>query len=82
MSDQQEDKLDKIIAKLETIERGVYGDPQNQVPGLIETDRSQDKRITALEDQNKKQKYTIAGIGLASGIGFPYFIEWVKKHLG
>lgn len=63
-------KLDELIGmvktmskKVDTIERGVYGDPANKVPGLIDTDREQHSRIKSLEETRKKALW-FAGGGL------------------
>lgn len=75
MSDQEQTKLmlERIAAKLDehceytkaelsTIRRGVYGDPENKVPGLMDRQLEDEKRIGELESHNKKedlQKKTI-----------------------
>lgn len=93
MSHEENSKIDALLQKfdsharetkeeLSTIKRGIYGDPLNKVPGLIDTDKDQDRRIKELEEQRKKQKYTMAGIGAAAGVGLPLIIEWVKKQMG
>lgn len=45
--DAQEVFNDKLMGKVETIERGVYGDQPNQTPGAL-------SRITMLEQKVKK----------------------------
>lgn len=46
--------LKRIEAEVHTIKRGVYGDKDNDVKGLIQTDREQDARIRSLEDTKKQ----------------------------
>lgn len=65
--------------EVQTIKRGVYGDEENDVLGLITTDKLQHKRIKSLEDSRKKALWVggtiIAGLELAwHGIQ-----EWFMK---
>lgn len=85
MSEKENDKLDKVLYHLETlgksvakIERGVYGDPDNDVPGLIKENKSQETRIKSLEENQKKQKWIIAGVSFS----VPVIIHFVKQKIG
>jgi hypothetical protein len=77
MSAQEDDKLDRILQTVEKISRGVYGDPDNGVDGLIKENKDQEKRISALEDHQKKQKWMIAGVSFS----VPVIIHFVKDRL-
>lgn len=57
-----EQRLAETQVEIATIKRGIYGDPQNKVKGLIETDKDQEARIKSLEDDRKKVKWTAAGL--------------------
>jgi len=46
--------LKRIETEVHTIKRGVYGDKDNDVKGLIQTDREQEMRIKSLEDTKKQ----------------------------
>jgi RNA binding exosome subunit len=92
MSDEQEDKIDRVLSLLEdhtkdlaTIKRGVYGDPVNKVSGLIDTDRMQDEvlkdhqnQINELKEENKKRKWTLAGFSAAISITGGIIWHFVK----
>ena len=45
-----------VKTELATIKRGVYGDPDNKVPGLMDRQVEDERRITALEEEQKKQR--------------------------
>lgn len=47
--------LKRMEGEIHTIKRGVYGDEPNGVLGLIDTDKSQDLRIKAIEDKDSKR---------------------------
>ena len=81
MSDQEQTKLmlQRIASKLDehceytktelsTIKRGGYGDPHNKVPGLMDRQMEDEKRIKALEEAKKQEdqkRKIIIGIGTA-----------------
>lgn len=58
-------KFNGLNIKVDKLERGVYGDPDNKVKGLIDTDRDQHERIKSLEDTRKKGLWVGGGILLA-----------------
>lgn len=82
MSGDESNKLDKLIGMVETlsdevstVKRGVYGDAANKVPGLIDTDREQHKRIKSLEETRKKALWFAGGgIGVLEGLW-----HWLKN---
>ena len=85
MSEKENDKLDKILSRmdehseeLQTIRRGIYGDKENGVPGLLANDKDQEKRLKSLEEFKKKIVYTVGGITLV----VPPFIQEIKKYFG
>ncbi|HUQ67174.1 MAG TPA: hypothetical protein VM101_13515 [Flavitalea sp.] len=91
MSQNENDKLDRLLQRfddhaketkdeLATIKRGIYGDKPNGVVGLIETDKDQEKRISALEDGQKKQIWTIGGFASAFSV-LGAFIWYLAKEL-
>lgn len=69
--------INRIETDIHTIKRGVYGDPENMVKGLIETDREQHIRIKSLE--NLKKKIIWVAIGAFSVIEF--LIHIAKEFL-
>jgi hypothetical protein len=58
-------QLNRMETEIQTIKRGVYGDQQNKVKGLIQTDLEQHVRIKKLEDVKKKAIWIAAGFILA-----------------
>jgi hypothetical protein len=85
MSDKENDKLDRILNKLDDhdikladIQRGIYGDPKNDVPGLMKENKDQEKRIKELEDLKKKGTYMVAGVTLA----WPIIWHHIKGFFG
>lgn len=62
-------KLDLVLEKLSKqekdiarINRGLYGDPDNETPGLIARQKMDEDRLQKLEESNKRQKYWLAGV--------------------
>lgn len=62
-------KLDTILSHLkkqgediDRINRGLYGDPDNKTPGLIERQLQDEQRLKKLEDDRKRQRYWTAGL--------------------
>jgi hypothetical protein len=85
MSDKENDKLDKVLSMLhdhsedlETIKRGIYGDKQNGVPGLLQENKDQEERIKKLEELKKKGTYMVAGVTLA----WPVIWHHIKQYFG
>jgi hypothetical protein len=74
----QEEKIDKILTHVEKLNRGMYGDPDNGVPGLIKENQDQEVRLKAVEENQKKVKYWIAGFSFA----VPSLLYFVKEKLG
>jgi hypothetical protein len=78
MSAQEDDKLDQILTHVEKLSRGMYGDPDNGVHGLIRENMDREIRLKAVEDNQKKVKYWIAGFSIA----IPSIILFIKQKLG
>lgn len=86
MSDNEQIKLNYIIQKLEaqdkkldSIHRGVYGDPENKVLGLIDRQESDERRIKTLEDDKKKAIWIGTGfVAAMQAIGMTLW-EFFKK---
>ena len=74
MSDAEDDKLEEILKTVNSIHRGVYGDPENKVLGLIDHRKDHEKRITNLEDTRKKALWYGSGALLALNAAY-HFIK-------
>jgi predicted AlkP superfamily phosphohydrolase/phosphomutase len=79
-----DNKLDQLASSVETIRRGVYGDKENNVLGLIERQEIDEKErktmweaITGIKNMNWKISATF---GLTGG-GVLSLIIWVFKEL-
>lgn len=79
MSVPEEDKLDKIIRAIDKIDRGLYGDADNKVPGLMQNHYELKARMDLMQEREKKRTYLIAGFSSAASLGLPFVWEWVKK---
>lgn len=67
MSDQEHTKIDSLIKKfdqhaeytreeLSQIKRGIYGDPANKVPGLMDRQIEDERRLKLIEEQLKAER--------------------------
>lgn len=72
-----DEKLDKILEQVEKINRGVYGDKDNGVKGLIKENQDQEERIKSLEDTRKHAKYWVGGVTVAGSA----VVVFVKEKL-
>lgn len=70
-------QLTRIETDVQTIKRGVYGDQQNKVKGLIQTDQEQHLRIKKLE--NVKSKVIWIGLGII--LAFEAIIAFIKLNV-
>lgn len=77
--------VDKLSAEVSTIKRGLYGDKENNVIGLIARQESDEKRLTLLEDDKKtselKRNWFIGimvGLATALNTGIHFFKELFK----
>lgn len=85
MSDQADEKLDQILTgmkdmaeEVHKIRRGMYGDPENNVDGLIRISANQDKRIRSLEDTRKKALWVGGSLLAIIEGGWHGLKEWLK----
>lgn len=68
-----------IKTDIEVIRRGVYGDKENGVQGLIDYNKDQAERISKLELFSNKLKWLGAVIGLIAGAIGSQMGEWITK---
>lgn len=78
MSQQEDDKLDKILKQVESINRGLYGDAVNKVPGLMQQHYELDAKVDKLQESEKKRTWMAGGVSLT----FPLVVMWLKDKLG
>lgn len=75
-------KVEAISDHVESIDRGLYGDPKNKVPGLMQQLYETKEEVQVLKDKDKKRTWMIAGFSSAASLTLPVLWEWVKKHFG
>ena len=87
MSQEQDDKLDKILSSLDELNgrvekmgRGLYGDVQNKQVGLMQKHYDLADEVKALKEKDQRRTWMIAGFSSAASLGLPLFWEWIKKH--
>jgi hypothetical protein len=73
-------KLNELMAEVQTIKRGVYGDKNNGVNGLIHHQRDHLQRIIDLEDSKKKAVWFGAGAIAILQVLWHLVIDWFKTH--
>lgn len=78
MSHEENNKLDKIYEAVEKINRGLYGDADNKVPGLMQSHYELRDDVNKLKDDKKKQRWIIAGVSIT----VPVIIHLLKEKLG
>jgi hypothetical protein len=71
--------MEEIGEKVESIDRGLYGDDKNKVPGLMQKQLQVEDRVKVLEDKDKKRVWMVAGFSSAAGLGIPSLLDWIKK---
>jgi hypothetical protein len=59
-------KFSGLSNKVERIERGVYGDRDNNQLGLIERDEDKEQRIRTLEKERDRIRWVATGLGMAA----------------
>jgi hypothetical protein len=72
-------KMEEIGDKVESIDRGLYGDAKNKVAGLMQKQFEVEDRVKVLEDKDKKRMWMVAGFSSAAGLGIPSLLDWIKK---
>ncbi len=68
----------EMKVEVATIKRGIYGDRENGVKGLIETDREQHARIVDLEQTKSKALWVGGGILVSIEVGW----QFIKHKFG
>jgi hypothetical protein len=82
MSAQENDKLDRLIDQVEKMNRGLYGDAENKVPGLMQSHYEVKADVLAMKENQKKRVWMIAGFSSAASLTLPALLEWIKKTFG
>jgi len=72
-------RLNDIMVEVETIKRGVYGDEDNEVKGLIHHHRDHLDRIMHLEDTKKKAIWFGSGAIVFLQAGWHFLLEWLRN---
>lgn len=79
MSAEQEDKLQLILDEVAKINRGLYGDPVNKVPGMMQSHYDLKAEFDLEKENRKKRTWMIAGFSSAASFSLPVLWEWFKK---
>lgn len=82
MSAQENDKLDRLIDQVEKMNRGLYGDAENKVPGLMQSHYEVKAEVLQMKEAQKKRTWMIAGFSSAASLTLPVLWEWLKKTFG
>ncbi len=79
-------KLDLVLKEVDIIKRGVYGDEDNDVPGLIDHQRDHLSKILDLqrgqkqyEEDKKRVLWIGAGVIAFLQLAIHSVVEWIKK---
>lgn len=80
MSLEENDKLDKVLAQLEKMNRGLYGDPDNKVVGLMQDHFELKADVLKLKEKDKYKTWTIAAFTSGASFGLPFLWDWFKQH--
>jgi hypothetical protein len=72
-------KMEEIGDKVESIDRGLYGDAKNKVVGLMQKQFEVEDRVKVLEDKDKKRVWMVAGFSSAASFTLPMLWDWFKK---
>jgi hypothetical protein len=78
MSKDEDDKLDKILEEMAKMNRGLYGDPHNKVPGLMQSHFELKDQVEKINEFKKKATWTFAGLTTAA----PFIAAEVRKWFG
>lgn len=70
--------LEKQGKDIERINRGLYGDPDNKLHGLIDRQIRDEKRIHDLEQNNDRRKWWTGGVIAALTLVFSFLWQWIK----
>jgi hypothetical protein len=85
MSEKEKEKIDVLIQKVDeikievdTIKRGIYGDQKNKVAGLIDRQDLDERRISAIEGNQKRFFAVLGMIGVAVQVVLNLVWDYVK----
>ena len=82
MSQNEEDKIDKLIQEVARMNRGLYGDSENKQKGLMQVVYDTVDDVDKIKDKQKRMSYTLGGLGLAGTVTWPFIWESIKKYFG
>lgn len=79
MTQDEDHRLDKILTEVEKINRGLYGDPENKVKGLMQEHYELKDDVQKIKENEKKKAWFIAAFSSGASFGLPYLWELVKN---
>jgi hypothetical protein len=75
----QEQKIDQILSQLEKMNRGLYGDSDNKMPGLMQRHYELKEDVDKLKEKEKRRQWIVYGGTTVLGFTAPAIIDWIKN---
>lgn len=75
----QEQKIDQILNQLEKMNRGLYGDADNKMPGLMQRHYELKEDVDKLKEKDKRRQWILYGGSSVIGFLAPIVWQWLKS---
>ena len=89
MSADETSKLDRILEHLDSqteeiakINRGLYGDPANEIKGALKRLSEVETEVSTLKEFKKKIVYFVGAVTTAATLAFELVGDWFKRQVG
>lgn len=76
---QQETQNTKVIEEIDSVKRGVYGDPQNQNPGLLDRQKVTEETVRRIKSKQSKTFWWASGAVAGLNVAI-YFVKELFTH--
>lgn len=77
-----DEKIDQILKEVGKINRGLYGDADNKVPGLMQEHYQLKNDFEKLNEKDKKRTWVFMGASAVISFISPFLWNWIKTKLG